>query len=70
MPIPVEKVAAGLCFRANDNVLRKVLLIQDQRVTYILHEKLAWTVLRYYANIDRFAQECDAQVDCASFEAV
>jgi hypothetical protein len=68
MPVPVENVAPGRCFRAKDNARRKVLLIQEKRVTYILHEKLAWTVLRYYANIDHFAQECEAEIDGTSFQ--
>ncbi len=68
MPVPAEKIAAGLCFRASDNAKRKVLLMQDKRVTYILRDKLAWTVQRYQANVENFAEECEAEIDCTTLE--
>jgi hypothetical protein len=68
MPVPVEKITPGQCFRANDNALRKVLLLHDKRVTYILHENLAWNVLRYQANVDDFAHQCEAEIDCTTRE--
>ncbi len=68
MPIPVEKIAPGLCFRASDKGLRKVLLMQDKRVTYVLHADLAWTVFRYQENVEDFAQECEAEIDCITRE--
>jgi len=68
MPVPVEKITPGQCFRANDNALRKVLLLHDKRVTYILRENLAWTVFRYQVNVDDFAQQCEAEIDCMTLE--
>ncbi|WP_026606888.1 hypothetical protein [Methylocapsa acidiphila] len=68
MPVPVEKITPGQCFRASDNALRKVLLMQDKRVTYILRDTLSWTVYRYQANVESFAQECEAEIDCTTLE--
>jgi hypothetical protein len=68
MPVPVEKVTPGQCFRANDNAFRKVLLVHDKRVTYVLYEKLSWTVFRYQANVENFAEECATEIDCISRE--
>lgn len=63
MPIPAEQIAAGQCYRANDKVLRKVLIRQRRRVTYIVRGKLAWTVLRTYVDAGDFAAECDAKIN-------
>lgn len=68
MPVPIEKIVPGACFRANDDAKRKVLLMQDERVTYILYDKLAWTVFRYYENVEKFAAACDAEIDGTTLE--
>lgn len=70
MPVPVEAVVPGRCFRASDNAKRKVLLKQDERVTYILHADLAWTVHRYHENVAKFAEACDSLIDCSSLQDV
>ncbi len=70
MPIPAEKVAAGHCYRASDQALRKVLIMQGRRVTYILRGELAWTVLRAYVDVDDFAADCEAEIDCATLQDI
>ncbi len=70
MPIPAEQVAAGHCYRATDNVLRKVLIKQGRRVTYIIRGTLAWTVLRTYVDVDDFAADCEAEIDCATLQDI
>jgi hypothetical protein len=70
MPIPIEKVAASRCFRTSNNEYRKVLLMKDKVVTYILHEKLAWTVLRFYVHEDVFAQSCEAEIDYTTLKDI
>jgi hypothetical protein len=68
MPIPAEAVVAGHCYRAADKALRKVLLMQGRRVTYIVRGDLAWTVLRSYVDVEEFAAACEAEIDCASLK--
>lgn len=68
MPISADQVAAGHCYRATDKVLRKVLIRQGRRVTYIVRGELAWTVLRTYVDVDDFAGECEAEVDCQTLQ--
>ncbi|MGB8277356.1 MAG: hypothetical protein WCF20_05410 [Methylovirgula sp.] len=68
MPIPAEKIAAGHCYRATDKALRKVLIRQGRRVTYIVRGELAWTVLRSYVDAEDFAAECEAEIDCTSLQ--
>ncbi|MHB8884341.1 MAG: hypothetical protein ACYC5H_04475 [Methylovirgula sp.] len=70
MPISAEQVAAGHCYRAKDNALRKVLIRQGRRVTYILRGELAWTVLRTYVDAEDFAGECESEIDCASMQDI
>ncbi len=70
MPIPAEMVAPGHCYRANDKALRKVLIKQGRRITYIIRGELAWTVLRSYVDVDDFAAACEAEIDCATLQDV
>ncbi len=66
MAIPVEMILPGHCYRAADKALRKVLLKQGRRVTYIVRGELAWTVLRTYVDVADFAAECESEIDCGS----
>ena len=68
MSINADQVAAGHCYRATDNVLRKVLIRQGRRVTYIIRGELAWTVLRTHIDVDDFAAECTAEIDCNTLQ--
>lgn len=68
MPIPADSVLPGHCYRAADNVLRKVLIKQGRRVTFIIRGELAWTVLRSYVDVDDFAAACEAEIDCATLQ--
>lgn len=63
MPIPVENVTEGKCFRVKDDIPRRVLRIHEGQVTYILRGDLAWTVLRHYEPIKAFAEKCEAEID-------
>lgn len=70
MAIPVEMILPGHCYRAADKALRKVLLKQGRRVTYIVRGELAWTVLRTYVDVVDFAAECESEIDCGSPEDI
>jgi hypothetical protein len=68
MPIAADQVVAGHCYRAANQDLRKVLIRQGRRVTYIIRGELAWTVLRTYVDVDDFAADCEAEIDCATLQ--
>ncbi len=70
MPIPAEQVAAAHCYRSNDNELRKVLIRQGRRVTYVIRGLYAFTVLRSYVDVDDFAAQCDSEIDCVTLHDV
>jgi hypothetical protein len=69
MSVPIETIAPGRCFRANDQKLRKILLTREKSVIYILHEHLAWTVQRFFETAESFAEACEAEIDCANCHA-
>jgi hypothetical protein len=70
MALAVEKVVQGRCYRGRDKVRRKVLLIQGKRVTFIIRGDSTWTVLRYYQDVNTFAEGCEAEIDCATLEDI
>ncbi|MGO9134461.1 MAG: hypothetical protein ACLP8A_10500 [Methylovirgula sp.] len=70
MPISADHVVAGHCYRGADNVLRKVLIRQGRRVTFIVRGELAWTVLRTHIDVDDFANQCLSEIDCGSLQDI
>ncbi len=70
MPVPVEKVAEGQCYRVEGQLQRKVLRLHNGQVTFILRGKLGWDVLRSQEDVDRFAATCDAVIDCGSLQDI
>lgn len=63
MPVPVENVQEGKCFRVKDDIARRVLRVHGGTVTYVHRGELAWTVLRSYEPVDHFASKCEAEID-------
>jgi hypothetical protein len=70
MPVPAEKIAPGRCFRCSDNELRRVLLLQDNRVTFVMRGSHAWNVLRTYQDVESFAALCEAEIDAVTLADV
>ena len=70
MPIPVETIQEGRCYRVKDDIPRRVLRIYQGVVTYILRGDLAWTVLRQYEPISYFAEKCEAEIDYTTLKDV
>jgi hypothetical protein len=70
MSLDVEKIVAGRCYRGSDKVNRKVLIVQDKRVTFILRGEATWTVARYFQDIGSFAAGCETEIDCASLQDI
>jgi hypothetical protein len=64
MPVPVEKVLPGKCYKVRESAPRRVLLIQDKKVTFILRGDMAWTVLRYHQDVESFARTVECEIDC------
>jgi len=67
MPIPVEKILPGKCYRF-EGPPRRVLIMQDKRVTFVVRDKTAWTVLRYHTDLDTFAREAESVIDCTTLK--
>jgi hypothetical protein len=68
MPVPVENITSLHCYRMREGMPRRVLLIHEGIVTYILRGDTAWTVLRYRQDIASFAAHCEAQIDPLSLQ--
>jgi len=61
MPVPVENVVPGRCFKDKDQKYRKILLKNENIVTYIYHDHLAWTVKRHFDVDTSFAEACEIE---------
>lgn len=70
MPVPVENVQEGKCYRLKDDIPRRVLRIHEGQVTYIKRGERAWDVLRSYEPIGSFAKKCEAEVDYTTLEDI
>ncbi len=64
MPIPAESVLEGKCYKFKGTAPRRVLIIQEKRVTFILRGDMAWTVLRYHQDVETFAREAECEINC------
>jgi hypothetical protein len=64
MPISAERVLPGKCYKAAGSAPRRVLLIQDKKVTFILRGDMAWTVQRYHQDVETFARGVECEIDC------
>lgn len=70
MPISADQVLPGHCYRATDDGLRKVLIRQGRRVTFIMRGELAWTVQRTYVDVDDFVAQIASEIDCQSLQDI
>jgi hypothetical protein len=70
MPIPTEQIVAGHCYRSSDKELRKVLIRQGRRVTYVIRGIYAFTVLRCYVDVEDFASAIDSEIDCVTLHDI
>lgn len=70
MPMPVENILEGKCYRVKDDIPRRVLRIHEGQVTYIVRGDMAWTVLRSYEPIKHFADKCEAEIDYITLQDV
>jgi len=64
MPVPAETVLPGKCYKVAGSAPRRVLLIQEKKVTFILRGDMAWTVLRYHQDVETFARAVECEIDC------
>ncbi len=64
MSIPVERILPGKCYKVRESAPRRVLLIQDKRVTFILRGDMTWTVARYQQDVESFARGVEGEIDC------
>jgi hypothetical protein len=70
MSIPVENVVERKCFRVKDDKPRHVLRVHKGIVTWVPRGDLAWTVLRNYAPVAHFAEQCEAEIDYTTLQDV
>jgi hypothetical protein len=68
MPIPVENIKPLSCYRVSEGEPRRVLLIHEGIVTYVLRGNLAWTVHRYRVPLAGFAELCEAEIDLMTLQ--
>jgi hypothetical protein len=64
MPISAERILPGKCYKVAGSAPRRVLLIQEKKVTFILRGDMAWTVLRYHQDVETFARAVECEIDC------
>ncbi len=64
MPIAAERVLPGKCYKVAGSAPRRVLLIQDKKVTFILRGDMTWTVARYHQDVETFARAAEGEIDC------
>jgi hypothetical protein len=64
MPISAERVLPGKCYKVAGSAPRRVLLIQEKKVTFILRGDMAWTVQRYHQDVETFARAIECEIDC------
>ncbi len=64
MPISAERVLPGKRYKVAGSAPRRVLLIQEKKVTFILRGDMAWTVLRYHQDVETFARAVECEIDC------
>ncbi len=64
MPVPVEKILPGKCYKMHEGPPRRVLLMQDKKLTFVLRGDTAWTVLRYHQDVETFARAVVCEVNC------
>jgi hypothetical protein len=70
MPVSAEKVLPGKCYKGIGSAPRRVLLIQDKKVTFILRGDMAWTVQRYHQDVETFARAVECEIDCMTLAAL
>lgn len=70
MPLPAENILPGRYYRVKDDKPRRVLLIHDKQVTYVLRGDMAWTVARFFESVATFAEKCEAEIDGISLQDV
>jgi hypothetical protein len=64
MPVAAETILAGKCYKVAGAAPRRVLLIHEKRVTFILRGDMAWTVQRYHLDLETFARAVECEIDC------
>jgi len=70
MPISPETIAAGKCYKIEGGPPRRVLIIQEKRLTFILRGDATWTVQRYHQDVDTFAKAAICEINCSTLEDV
>jgi len=70
MPVPPETIAAGKCYKAEAGPPRRVLLMQDKKLTFVLRGEATWTVQRYHQDVEIFAKSVTGEINCATLEDV
>jgi hypothetical protein len=64
MPIPAENILPGKCYKASEGAPRRILLIHEKKVTFILRGDQTWTVQRYHQDVETFARAVECEIDC------
>ncbi len=70
MPIPIEKVVEGQCYRVSDTVQWRILRYHQGVVTFVLRGQFGWEVLRSQYEAERFAASVESVIDCQTMEVI
>ncbi len=70
MPVDPETIAPGKCYKVKDSAPRRVLLMQDKKLTFVLRGPSAWAVQRYHQDVDTFARAVEFEIECMTLREV
>jgi hypothetical protein len=70
MPIAAEKVLPGKCYKVHGGAPRRILLIHEKKVTFVLRDQTNWTVQRYHQDVETFARAVECEIECMTLAVI